>query len=157
MWESGGSKSPSLCGLTEVKTEKPIRTIWVQNFGSLEDLNVPLKKNSKLPKTLVSHGYTAFTMFKGHVVQCGTHHVKKKIGGSHIFKLGFTARSGVVRVGPRDRKNGQLMSVTACARAIIERINHTLANGQSKRKKSTVSGLLFFGFKSKTVCAVVNE
>ena len=156
MWVSGGSKSPSLSGLTEIKTEKPIRTIWVQNFGSLVNLNLSLNKRSKLPKTLVSHGYTACTMFKGHIVECETILVKKKIGDSHINKLGFISRSGAVRIGPRDSTTGKLMSVTACARGIIENINCTLATSdQPKRKRSTVGGLLFFGFKSKTVCVLL--
>ena len=152
MWSCGDSKSPSLSGLTEIKTEKPARSVWVQNFGSLTDLNVSLNKKYKPPKTLVSHGYIAYTMFKGHIVECKTLLVKKNIGGSQIKKLGFIARSGVVRIGPKDKTTGKLMSATACARSIIEHINCTLMKDKSKRKRSTVSGLLFFGFKSKTVC-----
>ena len=154
MWTSGDSKSPSLSGLIEIKTGKPMRTVWVQNFGSLSDLNMNLNKKSKLPKTLLSHGYLAYTMFKGHVVECKTLLVKKNIGDSQINKLGFVTRSGVVRFGPRDNTTGKLMSITACARSIIENINCTLAKDRSKRKRSTVSGLIFFGFKSKTVCFI---
>ena len=100
---------------------------------------------------MISINYNSFTLYKGHIVECKTLLLKKKIGSDHVPKMAFSTRCEILRSGPKDEK-GKIMTMTACSRSILNEINRSIAKSSEKKiSNTTISGLSFFGFKSEKV------
>ena len=150
MWNSNGKDSSLLLNLMKVQTPRPRRTVWIKDFGSVNtDIVDSIVGRDK--KTIISINYNSFTLYKDHVVECKTLLLKKKIGSDHVPKIAFSTRCGILRSGPKDEK-GNIMTITACSRSILNKINRSIAKSSEKKiSNATISGLSFFGFKSEKV------